>query len=113
MEDNMNTFEALYERAVDYAQTSYELTKLKAVEKTAEVVSSFIPHSIVFVLVSFFMLSLNFGLAFWIGEILDKVAYGFFIVAGFYGIAGVITHFFFHEKLKRIFGNYVIKLLFK
>jgi hypothetical protein len=113
MEDNVNMFEARYEKVVDYGKTSYELTKLKAIEKTADVVSSFIPHSIVFVLISFFVLSLNLGLAFWIGELLDKVAYGFFIVAGFYFIAGLITHYFFHDRLKRIFGNYVIKLLFK
>ncbi len=113
MEDNVNMFEALYERAVDYGKTSFELNKLKAIEKSADVVSSLIPHIIVFVLISFFVLSLNLGLAFWIGDVLGKVAYGFFIVAGFYCILGLITHFFFHEKLKRYFGNYVIKLLFK
>jgi hypothetical protein len=113
MEDNVNIFEALYERAVDYVKTSFELNKLKAIEKTTDVVSSFIPHTIVFVLISFFVLSLNLGLAFWLGDILDNVAYGFFIVAGFYCITGIIIHFFFHERLKRFFGNYVLKLLFK
>lgn len=113
MEDNVNMFEALYEKAVDYGKTSFELNKLKAIEKTADLISSFIPHFVVFVLVSFFVLSLNFGLAFWIGDALGKVAYGFFIVAGFYCIAGAITHFFFHEKIKRLFGNYVLELLFK
>lgn len=113
MEDNVNMFEALYEKAIDYAKTTFELNKLKAIEKTADVVSSFIPHTIVFVIISFFVLSLNFGLAFWIGDVLGNVAFGFFIVAGFYCLAGVITHFFFHERLKRYFGNYFLKLLFK
>lgn len=113
MTDNVNMFEALYEKAVDYAKTSFELNKLKAIEKTADVVSSFIPHTVVFVLISFFVLSLNLGMAYWIGDMLGKAAYGFFIVAGFYCIAGLITHFIFHERLKRFFGNYFIKLLFK
>jgi len=113
MADNVNMFEALYEKAVDYAKTSFELNKLKAIEKTADVVSSFIPHTVVFVLISFFVLSLNLGMAYWIGDMLDNVAYGFFIVAGFYCIAGLVTHFIFHERLKRFFGNYFLKLLFK
>jgi hypothetical protein len=113
MEDNVNMFEALYERAVDYGKTSYELARLKAIEKTTDVVSSFIPHSIVFVLFAFFILSFNIGMALLIGDILGNAVYGFFIVAGFYCIVGSITHFFFHERLKRFFGNYVLKLLFK
>ncbi len=113
MEGPVNMFEALYERAIDYGQTSFELNKLKAIEKTADIVSSFIPHTIVLIILAFFILSLNIGMAFLIGDMLDKTAYGFFIVAGFYCITGVITHFFFHERLKRFFGDYVIKLLFK
>jgi hypothetical protein len=112
-DDNVNMFEALYEKVIDYAKTTFELNKLKAIEKTTYVVSSFIPHTIVFVLISFFVLSLNLGFAFWIGDALGKIAYGFFIVAGFYCITGVIIHFFFHERLKRFFGNYFLKLLFK
>ena len=113
MEEQVNMFEALYEKAVDYGKTSFALNKLKAIEKTADVVSSFIPHTLVFVLISFFVLSLNLGLAFWIGDLLGTLAYGFFIVAGFYCLIGLITHFIFHDKIKRFFGNYFLKLLFK
>ena len=48
MEDNAKLFESLLERATEYGKTSYELVKLKALDKTSDVVSSFIPHSIVF-----------------------------------------------------------------
>ena len=102
-------FESLLERASDYGKTSYELVKLKAVDKTSDVVSSFIPHSVVFVLIASFMLFLNLGIAFWLGDLLGKLFYGFFVVAAFYVITGIVIHFFMHKWLKRLVSDYFIK----
>jgi hypothetical protein len=112
MEDNTKLIESLFERATEYGKTSFELVKLKAVDKTSDVVSSFIPHSIVFVLIASFMLFFNLGLAFWLGEILGKPFFGFFVVAAFYCVIGIVLHFFMHKWLKKIFYNYFIKQLF-
>ncbi|MGB8491641.1 MAG: hypothetical protein WCE64_11350 [Bacteroidales bacterium] len=76
MEDNAKLIESLFERATDYSKTSFELIKLKALDKTSEAVSSLIPHSVVFVIFAVFILFLNLGLAFWLGEILGKTFYG-------------------------------------
>ncbi len=65
------------------------------------------------VLAAVFMLFLNLGLAFWLGEILGRTFYGFFVVAAFYGIAGIVLHFFMHEWLKKLIGNYFIKHVLK
>jgi fatty acid desaturase len=113
MEENKKLLESLVDRATDYGKTSYELVKLKAVDKTSDVVSSVVPHAFVLILTASFMLFLNFGLAFWLGEILGKVFYGFFIVAAFYIFVGLIVHLFMHKKLKEIIRNYVIKQLLK
>ena len=113
MEDNKKLFETLLERAAEYGKTSYELEKLKAVDKSSDVVSSFVPHSIVFVLIASFMLFLNLGLAFWLGEILGKTYLGFFVVAGFYVFIGIVFHFLMHKWIKNIVRNYIIKLLLK
>ena len=102
MEENAKMLESLYEKAVDYGVTSFELIKLKALNKTSDVASSFLPHVIVFVVIASFLLLLNLGLAFWLGEMLGKVFLGFFIVAGFYGFIAVILHFFLHKWLKSI-----------
>jgi hypothetical protein len=112
MEDN-NLFESLLERASEYGKTSYELVKLKAVDKTSDLVSSFIPRTLVFILIASFMLFLNLGLALWIGEVLGKVFYGFFVVAGFYVIAGIVIYFFMHKWLKRLVSDYLIKQMLK
>jgi hypothetical protein len=113
MEDNKKLVESLLEKATEYGKTSYELVKLKVLDKTSDVVSTFIPHSVVFILIASFMLFLNLGLAFWLGEILGKTFYGFFVIAGFYVITGIVIHFFMHKWLKKIVGNYFIKQVLK
>ena len=113
MEDNTKLIESLLERTAEYGKASFELVKLKALDKTSDAVSSLIPHSVVLVLVAVFMLFLNMGLAFWLGEILGRTFYGFFVVAAFYGIAGIVLHFFMHDWLKKIIGNYFIKNVLK
>jgi hypothetical protein len=113
MEDNTKLIESLLERIAEYGKSSFELVKLKALDKTSDTVSSLIPHSVVMVLVAVFMLFLNLGLAFWLGEVLGRTFYGFFVVAAFYGLVGLVIHFFMHDRLKKIVGNYFIKHVLK
>jgi len=113
MEDNTKLIESLLERTAEYGKASFELVKLKALNKTSDAVSSLIPHSVVVVLVAVFMLFLNLGLAFWLGEILGRIFFGFFVVAAFYGIAGFVLHFFMHKWLKKTVSNFIIKSVLK
>jgi fatty acid desaturase len=113
MEDNAKLVESLIEKATEYGKTSFELVKLKALDKTSDVVSSFIPHSVVFVFIASFMLFFNLGLAFWLGEILGQIFYGFFVVAAFYIFIGMVIHFFMHKWLKKMINNYIIKQVLK
>jgi hypothetical protein len=113
MEENTKLFKSLLERAADYGKASFELAKLNAVDKTSDVVSSFVPHSIVFVLIASFVLFLNLGIAMWLGDLLGKLFYGFFIVAAFYVITGLVIHFFMHNWLKRLVADYFIKHVLK
>lgn len=113
MEGNAKLIESLYEQAVDYGVTSFELIKLKALDKTSDVASSFLPHAIVFLVTASFLLLANLGLAFWLGEMLGKVYLGFFIVAGLLGVIAFILYFFMYKWLKKHFQNYIIKLMFK
>ena len=113
MEDNIKSIESLLEKVVDYSKTSYELAKLKALDKTSDVASSLVPHSVVFVLLASFMLFVNFGLAFWLGEIFGNTYYGFFVIAAFYVVTGLVLHFFFHKRIKNLVWNYIIKQVLK
>ena len=113
MDDNSKLLDSLLERATEYSKTSFELIKLKALDKTTDIISTLIPHSVVFVLLASFIVFLNIGIAFWLGEILGKIFYGFFAVAAFFVIAAIVIHFFMHKWLKRLVSNYFIKQVLK
>jgi Fe2+ transport system protein B len=113
LEDRVKLIESLLESATDYGKTSYDLIKLKTLDKTSDVLSTVIPHSVVAIIIVLFTLFFNLGLAFWLGEILGNAFYGFFVVAAFYGIAALVIHLFLHRWLKQKMYNYVVKQLFK
>ncbi|MFO7658690.1 MAG: hypothetical protein R6W78_16645 [Bacteroidales bacterium] len=113
MADNAKLIEELLERATEYGKKSFELIKLKTLDKASDVVSSFIPHTVVFILIVSFLLFFNLGLALWLGDILDKTFLGFFAVAAFYGLMAIVLHFFAHKGLKKIIYNYIIKMVLK
>ncbi len=113
IEENKNILYSLVDRGIDYGKTTFELEKHKAVGKISEIVSTVVPHTFVLTLFSSFLLFLNLGLALWVGEILGKAFYGFFIVAAFYIIVGIGVHFFLHKSMKKAIRNYVINQLLK
>jgi hypothetical protein len=59
------------------------------------------------------MIFLNLGLAFWLGDILGKTYFGFFVVAAFYILAGSIFYIFFSKRLKRYICNSLIQQMLK
>ena len=113
MKEKENILEPLWEKAEDYGKTSLELLKLQSVDKASDIISTLLPNLVVIVLTIIFLVFINFGIAFWLGEIWGSVYLGFFTVAAFYGLCGVIIHFFLHDSLKERIRNKVIKLLLK
>jgi len=113
MESNKELFESLLEKVTEYGKTNFELIKLKVLDKASDVVSSLIPHSVVFVFIASCLLFINLGLALWLGEILDNVYYGFFVIAAFYGITGLVIRLFMYKLIKRIVCDYIIKQMLK
>jgi len=109
MDDNTKLIESLLERVVEYGKASLELAKLKALDKTSGIVSTVIPHAVVFVLIASFMLFFNLGLAFWLGLLLGQIYFGFILVAGFYGLTAIVVHFFMHKWFKKLVCDYFIK----
>lgn len=113
MEDNVKLIEKLFERVVEYSKTSFELLKLKAIEKTSDVASTLALHSVAFILTASFMLFLNLGLAYWLGDLTGKLYYGFFLIGGFYLIAVIVIFLFMRKWIKVFVTNYIIKHLLK
>jgi fatty acid desaturase len=113
MEDNTELLESLLERASEYGKTSFELLRLKTLEKATDIVSSLVPQSIAIMLIVSFILFLNLGIALWLGDILGKLFWGFFVIAAFYILAGIVIHFFMHNWIKKLVSDYFIKRVTK
>jgi hypothetical protein len=113
MEEQENALENLLNRVEEYSRSGVELIKLKTIYKTSDVVSSVIPHSVVVILISSFLLFFNIGLALLLGEILGRPFYGFFTVAAFYILIGIVLHFFMHKWIKKNIRNYFINQMLK
>lgn len=108
-----NLIEPLWERVEDYGKTSLELLKLKSVDKTSDVVSTLLPYLVVVIFSVIFLMFVNFGIAFWLGSMWDSVYLGFFAVAAFYGLCGIVVHFLLHDRIKERMRNTIINLLQK
>ena len=113
MENKLQLIESLIESTFEYGKKSLELAKLKALYKASDAVSSAIPLAVVIVFLLFFIFFISFGFAFWLGIILGNVLFGFLITGAFYGITGLLIHFFMHDQIKKKFGDYLVKQLFK
>lgn len=108
MENNAPFFEPLFKRAEEYGKTSYELFKLKTVDKTVGIASTFVSRTIAVLFFSMFILIANIGVSLWLGDLLGKLYYGFFCVAGFYVIIGAVLYFFMHNWIKKCVSNSII-----
>jgi hypothetical protein len=83
MEDSPKLFETLVDSAKDYGRSGIVLIKLKALDKSSDVLSSAFSNLVGPAIICAFLLFANLGLAFWLGEILGSLNAGFFIVAAF------------------------------
>jgi hypothetical protein len=113
MEEKANVLESLLERGEEFGKTSFALLKLKALDKSSGILSTIVSR--VFAIIIFFMFFLlgTLGTCLWLGEILGKSWYGFFVVASFYGITAVVVYFFMHKWLKKIVGDFIIEQILK
>lgn len=111
----MNTpidhIETLVSKAGELAETKMELWKLKVVDKIASSVSSLIAAMAVVLFIVAAIMILSLGAAVWIGHSLGHLSYGFFIVGGFYILAGIVLYVFRKSILKAPLSNLIIDKL--
>jgi hypothetical protein len=108
MENKINFVDPLIERAEIYSKISFELFKLKALDKTAGIASTFVSRGALVLMLSMFFILATIGASLWLGDLLGKSYYGFFCVAGFYAIIGGILYFCMHNWIKKRVSNSII-----
>lgn len=113
MENSSTTIEKLIEKIEVYATTSLDLFGYNLVYKSAGMMSAIaVKLAITFVVVLSFLIA-SIGLSLWIGEQLDKVYYGFFIIAIVYLFLALILFIFKNIWIKRPVSNFIIKQTLK
>lgn len=94
MENNTTPIESLFEKVEDYGKTTLTLLKLNAVDKSADVFSFLAIKMIIFLFVVLFLFTLSIGVSLWLGELLGKSYYGFFVTTGLYFLIGLFVQIF-------------------
>jgi len=109
MDEQSGLIESLIEKGEQYGKTTLELLKLKTLDKSADVASNLVSWLIVIIFVVLFFLILNIGVALWLGELLGKSYYGFFVVSGFYALLALIFVIFRKQLIKDPLNNSIIE----
>jgi hypothetical protein len=112
----MNTTESiktLVDQSKDFLESKIELTKLKAIDKSADVVSSAIVTVAILFLGSLFVLFISIAIALMLGNWLGSAHYGFLIVGAIYGLL-LLLFFLQREKwIKTPIANGLINKMLK
>jgi phosphoglycerol transferase MdoB-like AlkP superfamily enzyme len=113
MQSTIEHLESIVSKAGDLAETKAELWKLKAVGKISETVSSILSKIAIVIFIGTALVILSLGAALWIGQRLQNMYYGFFIVGGFYVLAGIFVYVFRGALIKKPIGNLIIDKIIK
>jgi len=111
MVENQSIIEPLIEKTEAYGTTSLALIKLKSIDKIANFASSFGSRLIAIFSILMFLMIASFGLAFYLGEQMEEFYYGFYVVAGGYGLLGLVLYFVVHNRVKKGLNDSIISQL--
>jgi Putative Actinobacterial Holin-X, holin superfamily III len=101
MENTPTSIELLFERIESLSKTTVELSKLKALETTSDVVTALISRLLLILVLLIFLTILSMGVAFMLGDYLSKPYCGFFIVAAFYFVVAIVLYFNLSKWIKK------------
>ena len=82
----------IFDDLTHHLEARWNLGVLNAAEKTAGAISSAASAIIIGAITLFVLFFLSLGVAWIIGQSLNNLAYGLFIVAGFYAIVGFVVY---------------------
>ena len=108
-----DNIESLFEKAGDYLETRVDLYKLKAVDKSSDIISSLVSRVIVLLVFLLFIIIINIGIGLLLGELLGKSYYGFFVLAAIYLITGLVFYYNRSKWFKAPVANNLIRKFLK
>lgn len=94
MNDDTTPIGKLLTEVRGYSKTKIELLELYAIKKFTNIISSLTAQLLITLIVISFISLINTGAALWIGELIGKSYYGFFVVGGFYILITIVFYIF-------------------
>lgn len=95
---------------IEYVLKRIELLKIEIIEKSSLSAGTIAYLSILLFTLVFCIILFNFGIAFFIGNLINNFSYGFLIVAGFYLLLIMIT-IILKRRIINFVANKIIKFL--
>jgi len=111
MENDPTAVEELFYKLKDYIETTFDLFKLKAINKVSGFTSTVIVSIILIILLFLIMICISIGFALLIGLWLGQAFWGFFIMGVLYLIIGLILFASRGKLLKEPISDKFIKEL--
>ena len=112
----MNTMESIRElvdKSKDYLETKIELTKLKTIDKSADIISTVIVMVFMIFIGTLFIIFISTALALMLGKWLGAWYVGFLIVGGLYAILLLLIYIQRDKWIKTPIANGLIHKMLK
>lgn len=105
--------QSLIDKVKEYVSLRIELAKLSAIEKGSKLFANIVTDSIIGILLVLTFVFASFGLCFYLSEVIGNTYVGFFIVAGFYLLIGLIIYAIKDSIIEKRLANRMITKVFK
>jgi hypothetical protein len=112
LKEQITLVEELFEKIKILGQSTIELVKLRFYRKFADVIALSLSHLLIGLIFALMLLFFHIALAFWLGELLGEIYFGFLIIGIFYGILGLLLVLFYRKALLTYLHKYIVKHLF-
>lgn len=109
MEPDPNKVETLLQNANDHLETRLRLFKWKVALRSADIISNNASRLALLGLMVMFLLVLSIALGLYLGDVLGKNYYGFFVLAGFYGLCFLVLYLFKNKWIETPVSNGIIQ----
>jgi hypothetical protein len=104
--------EDLVQHAGEYLDTLYKKTAITLTEKGVKIGASVISGAIAFILGFFVLFFAGLGLGWWVGNLVNSRAGGFFIIAGFYAVLIMIVILAGKKTIIPLLRNMLIRRIY-
>jgi len=113
MEENKNTTEKLVDAIGNWIETYRNLITIRIIERTSGGASAGILSMLTVLVIIFILLFIGLGSAWWVGESLNNMKAGFFIVGGVYLVVLVVILLMAKKVLIPGIRNLIIKKMYE